>query len=99
MSEYVFRTLLYAPFWCMEIDDLNLNKDLLHTALKGSARSLSDKREVINSSDISVLRKAPMCCSAKRLRRSFSHRESVMSHKNKERYLSDMTLGDYFFKG
>ncbi|MEW6456734.1 MAG: hypothetical protein AB1410_08505, partial [Acidobacteriota bacterium] len=65
---YVFRTLLHAPFWCMQIDDLNLNKNLLHTALKGSARSLSDKREVINSPDISVLRKAPMCCSAERLR-------------------------------
>ncbi|MEW6457252.1 MAG: RdgB/HAM1 family non-canonical purine NTP pyrophosphatase [Acidobacteriota bacterium] len=31
-------------------------------------------------------------CSAKRLRRSFSHRESVVSHQNNKRYLSDTTL-------
>ncbi|MEW6456303.1 MAG: tetratricopeptide repeat protein, partial [Acidobacteriota bacterium] len=65
-----------------------------------SARSLSDKREVINSPDISVLRKAPMSCSAKRLRRSFSHRESVVSQKNNESNLSDTTLGDaYYYLG
>ncbi|MEW6455917.1 MAG: hypothetical protein AB1410_04285 [Acidobacteriota bacterium] len=92
MSEYVFRTLLHAPFWCMEIDDLNLNKNLLHTALKGSARSLSDKREVINSPNISVLRKAPMSCSAKRLRRSFSHRERSWHNKITKTILSAMTL-------
>ncbi|MEW6456647.1 MAG: family 10 glycosylhydrolase [Acidobacteriota bacterium] len=33
-------------------------------------------------------------CSAKRLRRSFSHREGVMSQQNNKRCLSDMTLGD-----